>query len=206
MQNSLAVLTLLLGFAPLAGAQRLPGGATPQKYQLTIAPDFDKENFTGDETIELHIEKPTSNLTLNALEITFEDVTITSGGDKQTAKVTLDNKQEQAMLTVEKPLAVGPATVRIHYSGILNGQMRGFYLSKYGGRKYAVSQLENTDARRMYPSFDEPAYKAVFEITAVVDKGDSALSNGKIISDTPGPASWLFPPRWAASTTGKTGV
>lgn len=187
MRKGLAVLAFMLGLAVAASAQRLPGGATPEKYQLTIAPNFDKESFAGEETIELRIDKPTSAITLNALEITFEDATIASDGEKQTAKVTLDEKKEQATLSVEKPLAAGPATIRIHYTGILNGQMRGFYLSKAEGRKYAVSQLENTDARRMFPSFDEPAYKATFDLTAIVDKGDTALSNGKIVSDTPGP-------------------
>ena len=141
-------------------ARRLPGGVTPQRYQLTIATNFDKENFAGEETIEVRIEKPTSAITLNALEITFGYVTITSGGQTQTAKVSLDEKNEQATLTVEMPLAAGPATIHIRYTGILNGQMRGLYMSKTGNRKYAVSQLENTDARRMFPSFDEQIGRA----------------------------------------------
>ena len=55
------------------------------------------------------------------------------------------------------------------------------------GRKYAASQFEATDARRAFPSFDEPDYKATFDITAVADKGLVAISNQKIVSDTPGP-------------------
>ncbi|HYL46310.1 MAG TPA: M1 family metallopeptidase [Candidatus Limnocylindrales bacterium] len=199
MKKWMAVLAFVLGFAGLAGAQRLPGGATPQKYQLTIAPNFEKENFAGEETIEVRLEKPTTSITLNALEITFEGVSITSAGETQTAKVTLDDKKEQATLAVEKPLAVGPATIRVHYTGILNGQMRGLYLSKADGRKYAVSQLENTDARRMFPSFDEPAYKAAFDLTAIVDKGDTGISNGKIISDTPGPGEGKHTLKFATS-------
>jgi aminopeptidase N len=50
-----------------------------------------------------------------------------------------------------------------------------------------VTQLEATDARRMFPSFDEPAMKATFDLTAVIDAGDNAISNGTIASDTPGP-------------------
>ena len=47
--------------------------------------------------------------------------------------------------------------------------------------------MESTDARVAFPSFDEPAYKATFDMTAIVDKGDTAISNGEIVSDTPGP-------------------
>jgi aminopeptidase N len=47
--------------------------------------------------------------------------------------------------------------------------------------------MDATDARRAFPSFDEPASKAVFRVTLIIDKGDTAISNGRIISDTPGP-------------------
>src|SRR5581483_4661681 len=104
------------------------------------------------------------------------------------ANITTDPKQETATLTFEKPLQAGPATLHIRYSGILNEQMRGFYLSKTEKRKYAFTQFENTDARRACPSFDQPDMKATFQVTLVVDKGDMAISNTKVVSDTPGPA------------------
>jgi aminopeptidase N/puromycin-sensitive aminopeptidase len=92
------------------------------------------------------------------------------------------------VLSIEKPLSAGPATIHITYSGTLNSEMRGFYLGKDDrGRKYAASQFEATDARLAFPSFDEPAYKATFDITAVADKGLVAISNQKVVSDTPGP-------------------
>ena len=187
MRKILSFTALVLVFAPIAGAQRLPELATPDKYQLTIDVNLEKENFTGDETIEIRVLKPTSTIVLNAAEITFADTTITAAGKTQTAKVTPDEAKQMATLAFDQPLAAGTATLHIHYTGILNGQLRGLYLSKANNRKYAVSQLENTDARRMYPSFDEPIYKATFDITAIIDKGDTALSNGKIVSDTPGP-------------------
>src|SRR4029077_18497856 len=83
----------------------------------------------------------------------------------------------------------GAVKIHIQFNGILNDKLRGFYLSETPRRRYAVTQFEATDARRAFPSFDEPAYKAVFRIALVVDKGDTAISNGKIISDTPGPES-----------------
>jgi hypothetical protein len=49
-----------------------------------------------------------------------------------------------------------------HHTGILNGKLRGFYLSKANGRNYAVTQFDSTDARRALPSYDEPAFKATF--------------------------------------------
>jgi aminopeptidase N len=188
MKRILAVLTFLALTFSLAAAQRLPEVARPENYKLTFAPDVDKASFEGDETIAIEVLKPTSAITLNAVDIDFHDVTIVAGGAMQKAKVTPEKEKEMVVLSVEKPIAAGPATIHITYTGILNNEMRGLYLGKDDqGRKYAASQFEATDARRAYPSFDEPDYKATFDITAVADKGQVAISNQKIVSDTPGP-------------------
>jgi aminopeptidase N len=188
MKRILAVLTFLVTTFSLATAQRLPEVAAPENYKLTFTPDLEKATFEGDETISIRALKPTSEITLNAADIDFHDVTITSGGGTQKAKVTPNKEKEMVVLAVERPLSAGTATIHITYSGILNSEMRGLYLGKDDqGRKYAASQFEATDARRAFPSFDEPSYKATFDITAVADKGQVAISNYKVISDTPGP-------------------
>src|SRR6202451_1679677 len=186
MKRILAVVTFVAAALSLAPAQRLPEIATPENYKLTFTPDLEKATFEGDETIAIKILKPTSEITLNAVDIDFHDVSISSGGSKQKATVTPEKDKEMVVLSVEKPLTAGAASIHITYSGILNNEMRGLYLGKDNqGRKYAASQFESTDARRAYPSFDEPDYKATFDITAVADKGMVAISNNKIISDTP---------------------
>jgi len=182
------MLAFSLTTLSLASAQRLPEVAAPENYKLTFTPDLDKAKFEGDETISIRVLKPTSEITLNAVDIDFHEVSITSGGGTQKATVTPQKEKEMVALSVPKPLAEGPATIHITYTGILNDEMRGLYLGKDDqGRKYAATQLEATDARRAYPSFDEPGYKATFDITAVAEKGMVALSNYKAISDTPGP-------------------
>jgi aminopeptidase N len=188
MKRILAVVALTLTAFSLAVAQRLPEVAAPENYKLTFTPDLDKAKFEGDETISIRVLKSTSEITLNAVDIDFHEVTITSGGSTQKAKVTPDKDKEMVTLTVEKALAAGPAAVHVAYSGILNDEMRGLYIGKDDqGRKYAASQFESTDARRAFPSFDEPNYKATFDITAVADKGLVAISNQKVASDTSGP-------------------
>ena len=185
------VLLILFLFLPSpAAAQRLPITAIPEHYELWFAPDLKSETFRGRETIQVRLPKPTKSITLHAAEITFKDVTIAAGtGAGQAATVALDEKTETATLTVPNEMPAGPASIDITYTGILNDKLRGFYLSEANGRKYAVSQMEATDARRAFPSFDEPAFKATFSITLMVDQGDTAISNGAEVSDTPGPES-----------------
>jgi aminopeptidase N len=188
MQRTLAIITFLALTMPGAVAQRLPELARPDNYKLTFTPDLENAKFEGEETISLRVLQPTSEITLNAAEIDFHQVTISSAGTSQKATVAPDKDKEMVVLAVEKPLAPGPATIHVTYSGILNNEMRGLYLGKdNAGRKYAATQFEATDARRAFPSFDEPDYKATFDITAVADKGLTAISNQKVIADTPGP-------------------
>ena len=188
MKRILAVLICVLAAFSVAGAQRLPEVARPENYKLTFTPNLETATFEGDETISVRVLKPTSEITLNAADIDIHEATITSGGTTQKVSGTCDKEKEEALLTVEKPLAPGAATIHITYAGKLNDEMRGLYLGKDDqGRKYAASQFEATDARRAFPSFDEPDYKATFDITAVAEKGLVAISNQKIVSDTPGP-------------------
>ena len=188
MKRIFAVLSFFVFTISLASGQRLPEDARPENYKLTFTPDLDHATFEGDETIAIRLLKPSSEITLNAVDIDFHEVTVSSGGTTQKATVTPEKEKEMVVLRVEKPLSAGPATVHITYTGILNNEMRGLYLGKDDhGRKYAASQFEATDARRAFPSFDEPDYKATFDITAVADKGQVAISNQKIMSDTEGP-------------------
>jgi aminopeptidase N len=199
MKRSLLVLIAGLMACHAAVAQRLPGGAVPDHYSLRFAINFQNNTFEGDENIDLTLTKPGDAITLNAVEIDFHEVTVTTGGETQAAKVSTDAKNEMVTFTVAKPLPAGAARVHITYTGHLNDKLRGLYLSSYNGRKYAVTQMESTDARVAFPSFDEPAYKAVFDITAIVDKDDTAISNGKIVSDTAGPGEDKHTIKFAAS-------
>lgn len=188
MKRILLTILLFLLSVSAASAQRLPEVARPENYKLTFTPDLENAKFEGDETIAIRILTPTSQITLNAADIDFHDVAITSAVGTQKASVSLEKDKEMAVLTVPKTLAAGPATIHVIYSGILNNEMRGLYLGKDDqGRKYAATQFEATDARRAYPSFDEPDYKATFDITAVAPKGMAAISNQRVVSDVAGP-------------------
>jgi len=182
---ALVVWSLLASSGILA--QRLPENVVPDSYDLKFEPDLLSATFAGDELIHVHFLKPTNAIVLNSAEIDFKEVWIGSADFKQAAAVTKDEKNETATLTVPSVVPAGPAEIHIRFTGVLNDKLRGFYLSQTARRRYAVTQFEATDARRAFPSFDEPAYKAVFRIALVVDKGDTAISNGKIVSDTPGP-------------------
>lgn len=178
---------LLMLLAATAWGQRLPQTVIPQHYTLKLIPDLTKATFAGVESIDVQLNQPANEITLNALEITFNKVTATANGQELPATVTEDAANQQATLHFDQTLPAGAVTLHIDYSGILNDKLRGFYLSKTPTQRLAVTQFESTDARRAYPSFDEPALKATYSVTLVAPRGDMAISNTNAISDTPGP-------------------
>ena len=187
---------VLAVFAPLsprpAVGQRLPSTVIPTHYTLKLTPDLKAATFSGEEAIDVNISLPTNSITLSAIEIAFQSVTIYPdypGVQKQTGTVTLDPDMQEATFAFLNIIPAGKATIKIRYTGILNNELRGFYLSKTARRNYAVTQFEATDARRAFPCFDEPAFKASYDISLVIDAADTAISNTPIVADTPGPGA-----------------
>ncbi|HMB80105.1 MAG TPA: hypothetical protein VKI43_08570, partial [Vicinamibacterales bacterium] len=130
-----AVAAALLTALP-ASAQRLPTSVSPSHYDLAFVVDLAHERFDGTETIRVQVAEPTTKVVLNAAEIQFREVTIGSGAAAQAATVALDEANQTATLTVPTPLAKGATEIHARFSGILNSQLRGFYISKTKLRKY----------------------------------------------------------------------
>jgi aminopeptidase N/puromycin-sensitive aminopeptidase len=200
IHTTLAFAALLcLAFASSLHAQRLPSTVRPEHYALTLTPDLKAATFAGVESIDLDLAEPTTSITLNAAEIAFQSVTVTAAGKTQRAAISLGADKQQATFIFPDKLPAGKATLSIAYTGILNNELRGFYLSKTARRNYAVTQFEATDARRAFPCFDEPALKAAYDLSLIVDSGDTAISNTPIEADTPGPAAGKHTLKFAAT-------
>ena len=155
--------TRLIGAAVLlnaatATAQRLPLIAVPEHYSLTFAPDLARETFEGNTAIRIRILQSTDHVVLNAAELSVQSASIAISGREVSASAAPEPRSETVRLQFSERVEPGLAELRLTYRGTLNRQLRGFYISEANGRKYAVTQLEATDARRMFPSFDEPAF------------------------------------------------
>ncbi|MCU1249645.1 MAG: Peptidase rane alanine aminopeptidase [Edaphobacter sp.] len=187
MRAKAGMVFLLFLCGAVCHAQRLPEGVVPIHYTLSFTPDIPAARFAGHEKIQVHLLRPTDAITLNAADIQFNAVTVQTSEGRQEAHVALDPSHQTATLQLTNAVAAGDAELEIDFTGILNDKLRGFYLVQGKTRNYASTQFEATDARRAFPAFDEPALKATFDISLTVDEGDIAISNGAIVSDTPGP-------------------
>jgi len=160
----------------------LPEEVRPRKYRVALAPDLSRCTFDGSEEVDIEIEKSTPRIVLHAAELDLQWAELRQNNEVLSPqKIQLDEKEETATLEFGRPLLPGPAVLAIRFAGKLNDQMRGFYLSEYlrDGEKrvMAVTQFEATDARRAFPCWDEPACKAIFDVTLTVPEDRVAISN-----------------------------
>jgi len=169
----------------------LPAEVRPVKYHIRLSPNLTAFTFAGEETIEIEISQPTSQIILNAAELEIQEAYFLRGGQLLPAQaIALDAEAETATLTFAAPIPAGTMQLFMRFTGILNDKLRGFYRSEYTlpdgtKRVMATTQFEAPDARRAFPCWDEPAHKAKFEISLVIPEHLTAISNMPIVSETP---------------------
>jgi puromycin-sensitive aminopeptidase len=169
---------------------RLPRGVVPSLYELCLIPDLESATFTGTETVHIRVVEPLDTITLNAIELRIDSATFEAGDIHISAHATLDETTERCHLAFSQTLPIGPAQLRIEFAGVLNDQLRGFYRSRYRAtdgswRLLAATQFEATDARRAFPCWDEPSFKAVFRTTLIVPAELQAISNTAMLEQSP---------------------
>ncbi len=165
---------------------RLPTSVTPQRYELRLEPDLKDFTFKGDETVLVTVNQPISEVVLNALELEIDVATAEQKGRiVEATRIEMEPERERAHLHFREALAPGEWKLKIAFRGILNDKLHGFYRSQYtdaAGKAHmaATTQFEATDARRAFPCWDEPALKAVYKVTLVIDGNLTAVSNAGI--------------------------
>jgi aminopeptidase N len=201
---SLAVMALmglsagaptLVAAAPATKAAQvttqLPRTAVPTHYAVSLTPDAANSSFSATVTIALDVKQATNSLTLNAADLKFSAAAISAGPGKATqaaSKIEVDANKQTATFQFAEQLKPGSYQLKLDYTGVIGTQASGLFSLDYengGAKKRALyTQFENSDARRMIPSWDEPFYKATFSLEATIPAGQMAVSNMPATSTT----------------------
>jgi aminopeptidase N len=161
---------------------KLPKDVVPTDYAIRIVPNIDKLTFAGTETVTLNVRRRVRQLVLNALELKIEAASI-DGKELPGSAIKIDTENELLTLTLPSELPTGEHTLALRFAGTINQQGQGIFYMRYqeqgtGARKIMLgSQFEATDARRFFPCWDEPVFRARFQLTAVVPENWLAVSN-----------------------------
>jgi aminopeptidase N len=167
---------------------KLPKEVVPIEYSVRIVPSIDKFTFTGTETVKLSVRRPVRQLVLNALELEVADASI-DGKALPDSAIKIDKKSELLTVALPSELAAGEHTLGLSFTGKINQQGQGLFYVPYqeygnGTKKIMLgTQFEATDARRFFPCWDEPVFRARFQLTVVVPENWLAVSNMPIESE-----------------------
>ncbi len=175
--------------APNPNPYRLPREVLPSRYDIVIEPDLDEARFVGEVVITATVQAPVDSVVLNAADLDCAEATLQQNGLAVAAEATFDAETERMTLRPSDGRQLEPGDVQIScsFAGELNDQLRGFYRSTFvdgAGEAHtiATTQFESTNARRAFPCFDEPDFKAVFGVTMIVPADLMAVSCGEVVS------------------------
>src|SRR5215471_1638915 len=161
---------------------KLPKEVVPTDYAIRIVPNLDNFTFTGSETVKLNVRSPVHQLVLNGLELKIEAASVDEK-ELPLSAIRTDNENQLLTLTLPSELATGDHALALRFTGKINQQGQGLFYMRYqepgsGSRKVMLgTQFEATDARRFFPCWDEPAFRAHFQLTVVVPEDWLAVSN-----------------------------
>jgi puromycin-sensitive aminopeptidase len=168
---------------------RLPTNVRPSAYRIEIDPDIDAASFRGSVQIDLEVASEAESISLNSVDLIFDSIEVWAADGTRGVTVVADEEYERVQLDLDRPLSPGPASVKIAFHGAMCDQLVGLYKSTYvdldgESQSIATTQFEATDARRAFPCFDEPTFKATFQLTVRVAGGLTAYSNSPIVEES----------------------
>ena len=158
---------------------RLPKTVVPTAYRITLTPDAAAKTLSGREEITLEVRRPAGTIVFNTHDITISEARLDG---TPVANVKTENDKQLTTLTLAHPASAGHHVLALTYAGKIEDSADGLFAQDYRkadgttGRMLST-QFESTDARRMFPSWDEPAFRATFELTVNVPASWSVVSN-----------------------------
>ena len=179
--RALVALLLLASCTVLRPAKgvptgKLPGNVTPLRYGLDLEIDPREPRFRGDATIDVELARATREIWLHAERLVPSNVAVL--WENQIVPATW-HPESDGIAAVRTAQEVGPgrAALRIRYTAPFDEHLRGLYRVEVGDEAYAFTQFEPLDARRAFPSFDEPRFKTPFDVTLTTASADVAIAN-----------------------------
>ena len=157
---------------------RLPHDVRPTRYRAELAPDLGPDRFDGRMDIELSLGRARKEIVLHAIELDLGRAEARASGRTITAeRIEADAESQTVTLRFAEEIPKGSAVLDVAWKGKFSPGLRGLYRAG----PVAVTQFEAADARRVFPCFDEPAFKARWSITVSrVPAGAAAISNGPV--------------------------
>ncbi len=163
-------------------AYRLPTHVFPTRYDIELDARLASEDFRGKVTIQLEIKEVRDVIELHARDLELSDAIIRAHGVLRAGAIHQDNEREMAVIRFDEVLPVGSAALELSFRGRISPNMEGLYHPRDGAEECLCTQCEETDARGIFPCFDEPIFKASFSWRVTTSPDVVVLANGSLES------------------------
>ncbi len=173
-----------------ANPYRLARDVIPSAYRIYLTPDLESATFAGRVEIDVNVVRSTSQLTLHANDLVVAPATLSAQSlTYRSGEPTYNEQYNTVTFDFDETIAEGEATLEIAFTGVLNDLLVGFYRSNFvdaEGQSHviATTQFEHSDARRAFPCWDEPSFKATWQVNLTVPSHLAAYSNSPEASST----------------------
>jgi cytosol alanyl aminopeptidase len=157
---------------------RLGNDVEPLSQAVSLQVDPRSERYVGTVAVDLIARKPVSAIRFHAEGQDIQSIAIDG------APATYE-RGEQAVITVTtgKTLPAGRHRLTITFTNEYNRQAVGLYKVVKNGEPYLYTQFQAIDARKAFPSWDEPTFKPSWDITIQTPSQYDVVSNGPLISE-----------------------
>ncbi|WP_353229869.1 M1 family metallopeptidase [Novosphingobium sp.] len=165
--------------------------AIPGHYTIAIRPDATARTFAGTVGIDIAVPVATRTIVLNASALKLGAARLIRAKGRATPLViSYDEPEQTVTLTAPAPIVPGSYRLDIRYTGPIGTQADGLFALDYNGTdgkptRALFTQFEPSSARQFAPMFDEPSYKATFDLSVVVPADRMAVSNMPVASEAP---------------------
>ncbi len=179
----LALALLLFACSAIAGQAtpklRLPAWAVPVSYRLHLRVDPARSSFSGQADIDVKLTRASDHLWINAQDLDIRKARITdaAGTTRPARQVRTMSARGLARIAFGRTLAPQRLTLHIAWRASCTGSFEGAYRITRDGRHYIVTDTQPLGARRVFPSFDDPAHKTPYTLSLTVPTTMVALAN-----------------------------
>ncbi|HEY0855498.1 MAG TPA: M1 family metallopeptidase [Albitalea sp.] len=189
---SLLLVVLQAGAArawaqPRFDFDRTPGHLSKQVLPSHVALSLDldpaRADFRGEVHITLRLRQPQTAIELHAHELMAADAQLASAQGARVLRIEPQAATQSWRLTPADgaPIAAGEHRLVIRYAGRVHAHGDGLFAAPYQvagqPRRMLATQLEAIFARTLFPAFDEPAFRAVYEISVRAPREFEVVSN-----------------------------
>ncbi len=163
-------------------AYRLPEHVRPTRYDVHLDARPGRPEFHGRVRIAIRGRDPLHTVELHARGLELRDVRATAGDATVEGLVRAHPEQETVTIVLPTILPAGDAVLDIAFAGRVSAGLSGLYVARDGPESCLATQCQSTDARAIFPCFDEPIFKARLAWTVTTDSGPTVLANGALES------------------------